>query len=238
MNDAPRFWAVVPAAGSGVRFDKELPKQFFPLKNRPLAQTTLQRLLLVPQIERLVVPCDLGSMSWTQVEAIVDSRVQRVAGGEQRAHSVLNGLDALADVAGENDWVLVHDMARPCITLGDINKLIRELEPLQSGGLLVARVSDTLKRVSAEGVVESTLNRDQCRTALTPQMFRFGLLRRAIGECVASGLNPTDEAAAVEAIGESVHVVEGRRDNIKVTRREDLVIAEAILAYQEREACA
>lgn len=231
----PRYWAVVPAAGSGKRFSDVIPKQFFTLLGETIAQHTLSRLLSIPQIEKIIVSCDTKMSEWQQVPAVDDGRLVLISGGVERANSVLLGLEALNGEANDNDWVLVHDIARPCITSGDVERLMSELEREPNGGILAAPVSDTLKVVTPEGTVERTENREFFRAAQTPQMFRYGLLKKAIKEMLASGQLPTDEAAAMEFAGRQVRIVEGRWDNLKVTRREDLVIAEAVIKYQREE---
>lgn len=237
MTSAVRFWAIVPAAGTGTRFSTGIAKQFYPLRGKPLAQRTLERLLAVSALEKIIVPCAMQASAWREVQAVHHPRVMLVAGGAERVDSVNNGLIALAEMARNDDWVLVHDMARPCVTVADIEKLMSQLDGQSTGGILASRISDTLKRVTPGGEIISTADRNSFRAALTPQMFRFGMLRRALDASLSSRNAPTDEAAAVEALGERVLVIEGRGDNIKVTRREDLAIAAAILDYQEEEQC-
>ena len=231
------YWAIVPAAGSGQRFGTELAKQFQPLGDHLVAQHSLSRLLNIPCIAKIIVPCDTQSPYWQQVPAVSDSRVELIAGGAERVHSVLQGLRALADRAASSDWVLVHDMARPCITSGDINRLIAELAGHSVGGILATSVNDTLKRVGADNAIQGTADRSLYRAAQTPQMFRYGLLVKALEAMLAGGQSPTDEASAIEYLGEQAKVIQGRRDNIKITHREDLIIAAAIMSQQETEQC-
>ncbi len=232
-----RYWAIVPAAGSGQRFGAELAKQFQTIAGRTVADHTLNRLLSIPALTKIIVPCEIANGGWQQVAALQDPRVQRVAGGEQRVHSVLLGLHALSDIADDQDWVLVHDMARPCITAGDIKKLMTQLVDHAVGGILATPVSDTLKQVTASSAIQGTLDRSHYWAAQTPQMFRYGLLLKAFETMLAAQQVPTDEASAIEYLGEQPAVVAGRRDNIKITHREDMIIAEAIMAYQESEQC-
>ena len=232
-----KYWAIVPAAGSGQRFGSEVAKQFQPLGDHLVAQHSLSRLLAIPCIATIIVPCDTTSAYWQQIPATIDARVELVAGGSERVYSVLQGLKAIADRAASSDWVLVHDMARPCITSGDINKLIAELAGHSVGGILATSVSDTLKRVGADNDIQGTADRSLYRAAQTPQMFRYGLLVKALEAMLAEQQVPTDEAAAIEYIGEQAMIIEGRRDNIKITHREDLIIAQAIMGYQENEQC-
>ena len=236
MTDSQsKYWGIVPAAGLGQRFAADIPKQFHHLNGTLVAQHTLSRLLSLPLINAIIAPCDVGSGYWSKVPATAEWRVRLVAGGAQRAHSVLNGLVALEELAAENDWVLVHDMARPCTTAGNISKLIDEVGDHPVGGILAAPINDTLKIIDADKSIVSTVNRAQYRAAQTPQMFRFGLLKSSIKAMLKEQKFPTDEASAIEYAGLSAMVVEGRQDNIKITRREDLAIAEAIMKNQETE---
>jgi 2-C-methyl-D-erythritol 4-phosphate cytidylyltransferase len=228
-----KIWAIVPAAGQGQRFSDVQPKQFFELNGQLIAEHSLSRLLAVPQIEKIIVPSDIEAVLWSQIPSINHSKIRQIQGGEQRAHSVLNGLLAIDQEASDNDWVLVHDIARPCITTDDINKLILLVKDHSVGGILVARVDETLKKVDLDNHVSSTVDRTQHRLAQTPQMFRYSLLKEAISACLEENIIPTDEASAIENAGHKVLSVEGRRDNIKITRQEDLAIASAIMRTQE-----
>ena len=229
----PKIWAILPAAGAGKRFSAQKPKQFFELNGQLVAEHSLHRLRAIPQIEAIIIPCDIDCTWWSQVPSISQSNVKQVKGGEQRVHSVLNGLLSLDQVASDDDWVLVHDIARPCITPADINKLIDAVEHHSAGGILTASVNETLKKVSSDQQVEATVDRAQYRMAQTPQIFKFRLLKAAIESCLKAGITPTDEAFAIEYAGLPVLAVEGRQDNIKITRHEDLAIASAILNSQE-----
>ena len=234
---AVNYWAIVPAAGSGQRFGAELAKQFHSIGDKLVADHTLGRLLTISKLQKILVPCNPGAESWAQVSALKDQRVELLAGGEERVHSVINGMRALADIAGSDDWVLVHDMARPCVTSADINKLIEQLDGHAVGGILATPISDTLKNVTSDNTITETLDRSEYRGAQTPQMFRYGLLLRALESMLEKQQLPTDEASAIEYLGEQAMIVEGRRDNIKITHREDLIIAQAIMGYQESEQC-
>lgn len=234
---AANYWAIVPAAGSGQRFSAELAKQFHSIGDKLVADHTLSRLLSISKINKILVPCDISAEHWQQVSAVEDQRVELIAGGAERVYSVLNGLRALSDSAASDDWVLVHDMARPCITSGDINKLIEQLAGHKVGGILAAPISDTLKKTTSQRAIEKTLDRSDYRGAQTPQMFRYGLLVKALEAMLEEQQVPTDEASAIEYLGEQAIIIEGRRDNIKITHREDLIIAQAIMGYQEAEQC-
>ena len=231
------YWAIVPAAGTGKRFGAELAKQFQPIGDKLVAEHTLSRLLSVPQLQKVLVPCDTSAEPWAQISAAADQRVVLLAGGTERVYSVLIGLRALQGIAASDDWILVHDMARPCVTRGDINKLIEQLADHPVGGILATPINDTLKKVAPDSAIEKTLDRSQYCGAQTPQMFRYGPLLSALETMLAEQHMPTDEASAIEYTGEQALIIEGRRDNIKITHREDLIIAEAIMGYQESEQC-
>ena len=229
----PTIWAIIPAAGQGQRFSLEKPKQFFELNGQLIAEHSLSRLLAIPHIKQIIVPSDIDCGFWSQVPSVATSNVKQVKGGEQRAHSVYNGLLDLDQIASDDDWVLVHDIARPCITSEDINRLISAVEHHPVGGILVARVDQTLKKVASDNHITVTLDRTEHRLAQTPQMFRYGILKKTIRACLAQNSIPTDEAFAIESAGHKVLTVEGRRDNLKITCQEDLPIAAAIMASQE-----
>ena len=227
----------MPAAGVGRRFNADIPKQFHQLNGQLVAQHSLSRLLNVPLINAIYVPCDRSAGYWSRVPAVGNRRVQLVAGGDNRAQSVFNALLAIQKFADQDDWVLVHDMARPCVTADTLNQLIDSLSEHPVGGILAAPVNETLKKVSGEKRILETVERSQYWVAQTPQMFRFGLLMSALQAMLDEDLIPTDEASAIEHAGHRPQVVEGRRDNIKITRREDLAVAAAILQNQEAEGC-
>lgn len=232
-----RLWIIVPAAGTGRRFSDLKAKQFFDLCGVTVAQRCLQRLLQVPDVARLIVPCDLQQATWSEIPATSDPRVELILGGATRAESVANGLRAIDACADPMDWVLVHDIARPCITLESIAKLRREVDQHPVGGILVAPIADTLKAVSTKGAIVHTADRDHFRLAQTPQMFRYGELTAALAAAAARAVVPTDEASALEYAARPVLAVEGRRDNIKITCSEDLIMAAAILTAQENPRC-
>jgi 2-C-methyl-D-erythritol 4-phosphate cytidylyltransferase len=227
-----RYWAIVPAAGVGRRMANQagpaVPKQYQLLLNRPMIEWSVSALLANKQIERVVVSIAPDDMQWPPLSIAIDSRVSTVVGGDERADSVMNALQALSDDAQPNDWVLVHDAARPCLHPNDISQLINTLKDDAVGGLLAAPVADTLKRVEAAQVI-ATVPREQLWRALTPQMFRYALLHRALAESQQKNLSVTDDASAVEKLGLRPKIIQGRADNIKVTVPEDLAIAAAVL---------
>jgi 2-C-methyl-D-erythritol 4-phosphate cytidylyltransferase len=183
----------------------------------------------------VVVALAAGDPYWPEVAARLKRRSQQpeiclASGGVERSHSVRNGLLALEGRASHEDWVLVHDAARPCLSGSDLDRLVTRLAAHPLGGLLAARATDTFKRESGGQEVGETVDRAGLWRALTPQMFRLGRLAEALGQALAAGRLPTDEAQAVEWLGERPVLVEGSAGNIKVTSAEDLLLAAALLA--------
>ncbi|MFO1420870.1 MAG: 2-C-methyl-D-erythritol 4-phosphate cytidylyltransferase [Candidatus Competibacteraceae bacterium] len=226
----PRHWALVPAAGVGKRMGSTVPKQYLPLAGRPVIAHALATLLDHPRIAGVVVAIGAEDEWWLTVAAELSTTkpLRVVIGGVERCHSVLNGLEALREWATPSDWILVHDAARPCLTVGDVDRLL-ELDDDPVGGLLAVPARDTLKQVDNAGRVAATVDRARLWHALTPQMFRLEMLREALRAALARGLLVTDEAAAMEAAGFAPRLVEGRADNLKITRPEDLALAEFYL---------
>ncbi|WP_444677032.1 2-C-methyl-D-erythritol 4-phosphate cytidylyltransferase [Halomonas sp. E19] len=232
MSEA--LWLVVPAAGQGRRMGAHCPKQYLPLAGRTVMAQTLARLHLAFPAARLCLCLDPHD-AYFDPAWVPFASWQRVAGGAERADSVRHALAALAGQAGEDDLVLVHDVARPCVTVGDLERLHAALRGDAVGGLLAAPVADTMKRGDGQGRVARTEPREGLWHALTPQGFRYGLLRRALAAAQRGGVAVTDEASAVEALGEAPRLVPGRRDNLKITHPEDLALAAQILAAQQAE---
>lgn len=223
----PRYFAIVPAAGSGSRFGAERPKQYLTLLGRPLIFHTLAALCACPDIERVWVVLSPDDEYWRRYDwTDLGPKLETVlCGGATRAESVANGLAAAALAAADDDWILVHDAARPCLTPGMLGALVEELSDDPVGGILAVPVADTLKRADAEQRVAATEPRDGLWQAQTPQMFRYGLLGEALTRC----REVTDEAGAVEAMGLKPKLVLGDTTNLKVTFPADLAMAEWIL---------
>ena len=224
----PKHIAIVPAAGSGARFGAEVPKQYLQIDGKPLIYFSLSALCACPAISCVWVVLSPEDAHWTSFDwgCLGDKLRVAYVGGETRADSVLGGLTAAASEAAGDDWVLVHDAARPCLSAALLQRLIDELAGDAVGGILALPVADTLKRADAEGRIRATEPRDGLWQAQTPQMFRFDLLREALVR--ASGV--TDEAGAVEAMGLRPRLVRGDSTNLKVTFPADLALAGRILA--------
>ena len=225
MNTAtlPTFWVVIPAAGIGSRMRADRPKQYLQLAGRSILEHTLDCFLDHPQLKGLVLCLAADDPYWPLLAAATDPRIQRVDGGSERADSVLNGLLLLRELgAQEGDWVLVHDAARPNLARSDLDLLLAELADDSVGGLLAVPARDTLKRAGADGRVQETVDRSVIWQAYTPQMFHFAALHRALADALVAGVAVTDEASALEWAGLAPRLVEGRADNLKITRPEDL----------------
>jgi len=232
MKTSARYWAIVPAAGAGKRLGSAIPKQYLPLLGRPVIAHTLDTLLQHPRIDGAVVVVDSKDGWWPEIVASLNltKPLWRALGGAERCHSVLNGLKVLREQAEATDWVLVHDAARPCLSAADLDLLVNQLADDPVGGLLATPVRDTLKQADSSGRVNATVDRTHLWHAFTPQMFRLGDLHDALNAALARGLWVTDEAAAMEAAGFSPRLVQGRADNIKITRPEDLALATFFLS--------
>jgi 2-C-methyl-D-erythritol 4-phosphate cytidylyltransferase len=225
----PTLWAVVPAAGIGRRMMNETPKQYLVLKQRTVIEWALSTLLARADIKIAMVALAQNDSYWSQLPCAHDARVRTTLGGDERASSVLNALNALSSHAHEDDWVLVHDAARPCLSADDLSRLISELSSDPVGGLLAAPVADTLKAADREQRASATVPRNNIWRAFTPQMFRFGLLLRALLSAIEKNLPVTDESSAIELLGHKPRLIAGRADNIKITTPDDLLTAEQIL---------
>ncbi|MDM8547333.1 2-C-methyl-D-erythritol 4-phosphate cytidylyltransferase [Candidatus Venteria ishoeyi] len=228
----PRYWAVVPAAGIGKRMGADRPKQYLPLLEQPVIAHTLARLCAVEKITQVVVAVAPGDPWWSKLS--LPEKVHAVDGGAERCFSVLNALDALQERAAADDWVLVHDAARPCIRHADIEHLINRLADHPVGGLLAMPVRDTMKRGDAENQVTATVNRENLWHALTPQMFRFAALRHALSHALDNQQLVTDEAQAMELVQATPVLVQGHSDNLKITHPQDLPLAAWYLSQQAK----
>ena len=223
----PRHYAIVPAAGSGSRFGAERPKQYLDLLGRPLIWHTLAALLACQAIERVWVVLSPEDDWWSAYDwSELGARLETLrCGGATRADSVSNGLRAASMVAADDDWILVHDAARPCLGDGMLESLLSELADDTVGGILAVPVADTLKRAGDGQRVVATEPRDGLWQAQTPQMFRYGVLCEALEKTGAV----TDEAGAIEALGLRPKLVRGDSTNLKVTYPADLALAAMIL---------
>ncbi len=224
-----RLVGLIPAAGRGARFGDGMPKQYVALNGQPMLAHAVRALLAHPAIDLAFVvlaPADrhYSGYDWSEFG---DRIAPLWCGGASRHESVLNGLDAMANVVDPEDWVLVHDAARPCLTRGDVARLLEAVGDDDAGGILALPLADTLKRADGADRIAGTEPRAGLWLAQTPQMFRHGTLARALGATA----EVTDDAAAVERLGLRPKLVLGSARNLKVTYPGDVAIAAALLEH-------
>jgi 2-C-methyl-D-erythritol 4-phosphate cytidylyltransferase len=232
-----RYWLVMPAAGSGVRFGGDGPKQYAPLAGSTVLEWALAPFVADVRCAHLVVALAAGDTEFERIVARLGAlraaRVSTVSGGAQRSQSVRNALGALANRAAADDWVLVHDAARPCLAAQDLERLLAGAATHPVGGLLAVPAADTLKRARGDAgsgpLVAETVERSGLWRALTPQMFRYGRLCSALDAAHAAGRSPTDESQALEWLGEQPLLIEGAATNFKITANADLALAATVL---------
>jgi 2-C-methyl-D-erythritol 4-phosphate cytidylyltransferase len=231
-----RYFVVIPAAGSGRRFSSSLPKQYAALGSSTVIEHALSVFEADADCGGIVVAVAADDTLWPAIAARRSRLIESVEGGAERAHSVRNALRALTARVRDDDWIMVHDAARPCFSKSDLQLLKRELASHPVGGLLAIPLSDTLKRALEPGAhathVEATIDRNGLWRAATPQVFRCGVLLRALEAALDAQRTPTDEAQAIEWSGQRPMLVAGRADNIKVTTADDLALASAILSVR------
>lgn len=235
----PRYFALIPAAGNGSRLGGETPKQYIEVSGKSLLAHAAATLLIDPRIVKTFVavsPEDLFAERIAAMPGLEAALVLR-CGGATRAETVLNGLREMEKHGVlDNDWVLVHDAARPCLSAAALNRLIDEIGTDVVGGILAVPVSDTIKRGDDYQRVTKTELRAGLWHAQTPQMFRVGTLRNALQNAKLDVI--TDEASAIEAAGMRPKLVMGERQNIKVTYADDIPFVEWLLAQQNGQSAA
>ncbi len=224
-SSIPKFHVLIPAAGNGSRMGADLPKQYLPLGKQVVLWHTLQVFLQCPRIAGIYVVLSAEDAYWDKCCGDMAGVTVLRCGGETRAQTVLNGLQHLP--AAATDWVLVHDAARPGLSLTMLDGLLDSLHDDAVGGLLAIPVADTLKRADAQKRVAATEPREHLWQAQTPQMFPYALLKAAL---TAAGGKPTDEAQAIEALGYQPKLVLGGMQNLKITYPQDLALMQILLA--------
>lgn len=232
MNKLPA-WVIVPASGIGLRMQAELPKQYLKLTDKTIIEHTLDRLLSHPAVSGAVVILNADDKHWAELNYQPCKPIIFATGGEQRQHSVYNGLQALSLHLKQDCHVLVHDAVRPLVSHQDISQLLQAVDQQDDGALLAAPVTDTLKQQNADGNVDQTISRDKLWRAFTPQIFRASILAKALQYVEESRCEITDDASAIEAIGLKPKLVLGSSENIKITLPEDLKLARHIWASQQ-----
>lgn len=245
----PTIWAVVPAAGIGTRFAADRPKQYLSLAGQLIAERSLNTLESSGLFAAIIVAVNPVDNHFNLLPAAALPLVERVDGGTSRAESVLNGLKALSSRAQKDDWVMVHDIARPLVTVASLQRLRDAVSDTDVAAILAAPIYDTIKQVAVAELdsqakktdsqakktnclptITATLDRRQLWAAQTPQMVRYGLLCDALNQALALGDAVTDEASAVERLGADVVVVENTQQNIKITTADDLQMATFFLS--------
>lgn len=229
MTASADLWVLVPAAGSGRRMGISQPKQYLQIQGKTVLEITLAKLLSVPGIRSVVVALAENDPYFATLS--LSGNIHTVTGGAERADSVFQGLSYILEHGRKEDWVLVHDAARPCVRPDNICRLIEKVLQENCGAILAAPVSDTLKKADGENI-SHTVSREYLWAAHTPQMFRVGELHAALRKALENSLPVTDEASAIELAGGRVMLVADSRDNIKITQPEDLPLAEIILHQQ------
>ena len=227
-----KIWAVIPAAGSGSRFSKTDLKQYQQIQDRTVLEHTVARLNQLPLEGYVLAIGAQDDVAKTLTFANLE-KAHFCAGGAERVNSVLNALSYLEVFAAQEDWVFVHDAARPCVTQECLQRLVNTAIQDNCSAILAIPVRDTLKYVAQDNAIVKTVSRDHLWQAQTPQISRLGILKHAIEKALQDGMTITDEASALEYVGEQVKVVQGRSDNIKITYADDLELARLILVSQQ-----
>ena len=229
MSTDVRYWVVIPAAGVGKRMGVDKPKQYIEVSNKTIIEHTIKCFLDREEIEKVVVAISNTDEFWPELQISKHEKVITAPGGAERYQSVFNGLKELQDKAEQNDWVLVHDAARPCLSQSAIDRLMIELREHEVGGILAMPCRDTMKRSNEKSEIIDTVERESLWHAQTPQMFKYEKLYSAISDVLEKDIVVTDEAMAIELSGFKPLLVRGQQENIKITHKDDLKYLETYL---------
>ena len=229
MSTDVRYWVVIPAAGVGKRMGVDKPKQYIEVSNKTIIEHTIKCFLDREEIEKVVVAISNTDEYWPELQISKHEKVITAPGGAERYQSVFNGLKELQDKAEQNDWVLVHDAARPCLSQSAIDRLMIELREHEVGGILAMPCRDTMKRSNEKREIIDTVERESLWHAQTPQMFKYEKLYSAISDVLKKDIVVTDEAMAIELSGFKPLLVRGQQENIKITHKDDLKYLETYL---------
>ncbi|MFT5226127.1 MAG: 2-C-methyl-D-erythritol 4-phosphate cytidylyltransferase [Polaribacter sp.] len=234
MSKLLPVWAIIPASGIGQRMQSELPKQYLPFVDKTIIEHTLDRLLSHPEVVGAVVVLSATDQYWANLNYQPQSRKPLIfaEGGVLRHQSVFNGLEKLCSDVSQDCYALVHDAVRPLVTIKDLNRLIEAARQHSAGALLGVPIADTIKQLNVDGNINQTISRIGLWRAFTPQVFKADLLTEALTFVIENKLEITDDASAIEAIGQSPQLVLGSAENIKITLPEDLILARQIWARQ------
>ena len=231
----PKYWGIIPAAGVGRRMGGPVPKQFLKIKDKTIIEWTILALAQHERIDGLYIGLEKTDQYGDWIQSIHPKVLGVFEGGDSRSETVLNGISYLiGNGHSEGDWLLVHDANRPLLTQEEITRLIETVGDDENGGIVSLPVFDTLKS-GTDGKIKSTVSREHCYRALTPQMFKIGLLHHALLRCKSQGVMVTDESQAIERLGHRPKLIPGSVTNIKITAPSDLKFAEAIIGLEQSD---
>lgn len=230
-NQFNKVWAILPAAGIGARMGSDIPKQYLSIGSQTILEHSLSNFLKHPAIHKVIVAIHPDDQHWANLKVSSHEKIITVNGGYERVDSVQNALNKISDLGGDNDWVMVHDAARPCLSSIHIDNLIKAKETSPDGVILAIPSFDTVKVTNDQQTIKKTIPRETIWLAQTPQFFSVEVLSGAIEKSLAGGLLITDEASAMEAQGYHPALVIGSKRNIKVTEQEDLILASISLSH-------
>ncbi len=223
------YYAIISAAGQGQRMGAEKPKQYLKISGKTILEYAVNVLADFPLIEKVIVALGAKDHYWPNLQFNSQQKILTTLGGSTRAESVFNALEMLSEFANADDWVLVHDAARPCLRSTDVKRLIETVGEHPVGGILGIPINDTLKLVNSATEIIKTQARENVWCAQTPQLFRLGLLKKALKQALNTSPIPTDDCSAIEMIGLKPLMVLGGVHNLKITYPDDLLLAEKYL---------
>jgi len=233
MSNNNRLWVVIPAAGIGKRMGVDIPKQYITVCDKAIIEHTVEKFTSRNDLQGILVALSNSDQHWSTLELSENNKITTVTGGEERYKSVYNALCSLKNKAGDDDWILVHDAVRPCITTSEIDQFIADLDHLNGiGGILALPCFETMKKANTNHEIEETIDRKFIWHAQTPQMFRYKKLFLAIEKIMNENIFITDEAMAMELAGYKPMLIQGTHSNIKITDQNDLKYLESFLRQE------
>ena len=233
MSNNNRLWVVIPAAGIGKRMGVDIPKQYITVCDKAIIEHTVEKFTSRNDLQGILVALSNSDQHWSTLELSKNNKITTVTGGEERYKSVYNALCSLKNKAGDDDWILVHDAVRPCITTSEIDQFIADLDHLNGiGGILALPCFETMKKANTNHEIEETIDRKFIWHAQTPQMFRYKKLFMAIEKIMNENIFITDEAMAMELAGYKPMLIQGTHSNIKITDQNDLKYLESFLRQE------